>query len=313
MITQDQLYAQITKELKGVPIESLEQKIGGSEAVKPVYLSQTFNYALPDRKECKIAQFVPLKSISNPNEFILDALMNGANALFLDFSNTENVHFDEIFKDVNFELIDVHFRYMNAEIISILENFISTKKLSLTGSSDESIKGIETLYFNTKALDIETTVSKLAELIKSDTTQNILFEIEINNDYFKNMAYFRAVKMLGDSILNKINSNATFEILAVSSLDNKTAENIHTNILRLTTEAMSAITGGADTLMLRPFSEGLEENSNMSHRISRNIHHLLKEEGMLEKSNDPAQGAYYIESLTNAYLESIWSATQKSL
>jgi methylmalonyl-CoA mutase len=69
-------------------------------------------------------------------------------------------------------------------------------------------------------------------------------------------------------------------------------------MLRATTEAMSAVIGGCDSLSVRGFDETYQESNDFSRRISRNISTILKEESYFDKVIDPSAGSYFIENLT---------------
>jgi methylmalonyl-CoA mutase len=69
-------------------------------------------------------------------------------------------------------------------------------------------------------------------------------------------------------------------------------------MLRATTESMSAVIGGCDSLSVRAYDETFQESDEFSRRISRNISTILKEEAYFNKVTDPSAGSYFIENLT---------------
>jgi methylmalonyl-CoA mutase len=77
-------------------------------------------------------------------------------------------------------------------------------------------------------------------------------------------------------------------------------------MLRLTTEAMAAVLGGCDSLLVKPYDSWFREPGSLSERFSRNIQHILKNESYFDKVVDPAGGSYYIEALTDSLLEHAW-------
>ena len=85
----------------------------------------------------------------------------------------------------------------------------------------------------------------------------------------------------------------------------------HTNILRATTESMSAIIGGCDSLSVRAFDETFQESDEFSRRIARNISTILKEESYFDKVIDPASGSYFIENLTFEIAENSFRLLQE--
>jgi len=80
----------------------------------------------------------------------------------------------------------------------------------------------------------------------------------------------------------------------------------YVNMLRTTTEAMSAIIAGIDSLTVNPFDNVYEKPSDFSERIARNQQLLLKEESYLEKVADPSSGSYYLENLTDSIAAEAW-------
>lgn len=139
---------------------------------------------------------------------------------------------------------------------------------------------------------------------------NIKFHFGVGSDYFLEIAKIRAARLLWARIVNAYGpSDAEItrtHIHAVTADWNKTLYDPYVNMLRTTTEAMSAIIGGANSLTVRPFNASFETPSEFSERIARNQQLLLKEESYFDKIVDPASGSYYIENLTNAIAEEAW-------
>jgi methylmalonyl-CoA mutase len=77
-------------------------------------------------------------------------------------------------------------------------------------------------------------------------------------------------------------------------------------MLRVTTEAMSAILGGTNTLSVIPFDYSFGDPTEFSLRIAKNVQLIIKEEAHFGKVIDPAAGSYYIENVTNMLIEKAW-------
>ena len=73
---------------------------------------------------------------------------------------------------------------------------------------------------------------------------------------------------------------------------------------------MSAIIGGCNSLSVNPHNTE-ENNIDFANRIARNIQHLLKEEAFFDKVKNPADGAYYIEQLTEEIASKAWGMFQQ--
>ena len=74
-------------------------------------------------------------------------------------------------------------------------------------------------------------------------------------------------------------------------------------MLRTTTECMSAILGGANAVANLPYDALYHKDNEFGDRISRNQLLVLKHESYFDKVNNPADGAYYIETITQQLAE----------
>jgi len=92
-------------------------------------------------------------------------------------------------------------------------------------------------------------------------------------------------------------------IHAETSQWNKTAYDPYVNMLRTTTECISSILGGANTICNLPYDALYKSSNEFGDRIARNQLLVLKQESYFDKVNNPADGAYYIESLTEQLAE----------
>jgi len=141
------------------------------------------------------------------------------------------------------------------------------------------------------------------------------FSMAAGSNYFMELAKFRALRMLWANMIIQYNpvedDTAMMFIHANTSLWNKTIYDAHVNILRNTTEAMSAILGSIDSLNVQPYDVAFTKPTELSERISRNIQFILKEESYLGKIVDPAAGSYYIEYITDAIARESWKLFRK--
>ncbi|MFN3939277.1 MAG: methylmalonyl-CoA mutase family protein, partial [Chitinophagales bacterium] len=95
-------------------------------------------------------------------------------------------------------------------------------------------------------------------------------------------------------------------IHAITSKINLTNTDSYNNLLRTTTEAMSAILGGCDILSIHPYDANAEHPDSKAERLALNIQHLLRYESGFDAYRQIADGAYYIESLTTTIAEKAW-------
>ena len=92
---------------------------------------------------------------------------------------------------------------------------------------------------------------------------------------------------------------------------NKTRRDSQVNLLRLTTEALSAAIGGVDSICLLPFDALLGTVDGNSRRLSRNLQLILQEELLLTQLIDPAGGSWHVEKLTDELARAAWARFQE--
>lgn len=124
------------------------------------------------------------------------------------------------------------------------------------------------------------------------------FKMAVGSNYFFEIAKIRAFRILWDSLSASYGGDGSCHILAVPSRRNKTLYDYNTNMLRTTTECMSAILGGADTVYNLAYDCLYHKDNEFGERLARNQLLILKEESYFDKVGNPADGAYYIENIT---------------
>ncbi|RKS02191.1 methylmalonyl-CoA mutase subunit beta [Flavobacterium sp. 102] len=133
--------------------------------------------------------------------------------------------------------------------------------------------------------------------------QPITIEVAVGTNYFFEIAKLRALRLLFNTLAKEYNHNFDCHILATPTKRNKTLYDYNVNMLRTTTEGMSAILGGANSIANLPYDALYHKDNEFGDRIARNQLLVLKHESYFDKVNNPADGAYYIESLTEQLAE----------
>ena len=133
--------------------------------------------------------------------------------------------------------------------------------------------------------------------------QPITIEVAVGTNYFFEIAKLRALRILFNTLAKEYNHNFDCHIIATPTKRNKTLYDYNVNMLRTTTECMSAILGGADAVANLAYDAIYHKDNEFGDRISRNQLLVLKHESYFDKVNNPADGAYYIEVLTEELAE----------
>lgn len=236
-------------------------------------------------------QFLSKDFINSLNEFF-----KNKNASF--FLNVDSI--GNLTKDGNwfFNLKQDH------QILEdIIKNTASTKNIL---SVDTSI------YQNAGATMVQQLAYGLAhanEYLNHLNNKNICkdvsltFQVAVGSNYFFEIAKLRALRKIYAALAKEYGYSENCHLFVTPSKRNKTIYDYNVNMLRTTTECMSAIFGGADTICNLPYDVLYHKSNEFGERISRNQLLILKKESYLDMVSNPADGSYYIESITNQLAE----------
>ncbi|MEG1267333.1 MAG: methylmalonyl-CoA mutase family protein, partial [Myroides sp.] len=108
--------------------------------------------------------------------------------------------------------------------------------------------------------------------------KNITVEVAVGGNYFFEIAKLRAMRLSLNALAEIYSPNITFHILAKPTHRNKTIYDYNVNMLRTTTECMSAVLGGADAVENIAYDAVYHKTNEFGGRISRNQLLILKEE-----------------------------------
>jgi methylmalonyl-CoA mutase len=142
---------------------------------------------------------------------------------------------------------------------------------------------------------------------------SIIFSFATGANYFFQIAKLRAFRLMWARVVESFGGArecAKARIHARTSRWNKTIYDPHVNILRGTTEAMSAVLGGADSVSVATFDECYRMPDEASRRLARNTQILLKHEALLSRVADPGGGSYCLEAFTDFIAREGWKSMQ---
>ncbi len=184
--------------------------------------------------------------------------------------------------------------------------------LQLTGILKRGHKKITidtTIYQNAGAIMVQQLSYGLAHLVEylhhcsqeKLTLDTVVFEVAVGTNYFFEIAKLRALRVVAQTLLEEfteVSSSTKIKIIAHPTKRNKTIYDYNTNMLRTTTEYMSAVLGGADWVVPLAYDALYHKTNDFGERIARNQLIILKEESYFDAVQNASEGSYYIESLT---------------
>ncbi|MDR0364898.1 MAG: methylmalonyl-CoA mutase family protein [Bacteroidales bacterium] len=199
---------------------------------------------------------------------------------------------------------------------TLIEKFADYPQFRVIGVSGITFKNAGVSITQEIAFALAVGVEYLNQLTERglkayEVAKNITFNLGITASYFPEIAKFRAARLLWANIVKAFPEScdecAKMHVHAETSFWNMSIYDPYVNMLRTTTEAMSAALGGVDALTVKPFDAAFRASTAFSERIARNQQIILKEESRFNKVADVSAGSYFIENLTNDISEEAWN------
>ncbi len=281
------------------------------------------------------------------NAHILHCLMTGAEGIWVQTNRTD-LNWTVVLKDIQFEFISAQFSVArNEDIVAIkkitgehpsiqfnvdfIESNSKDELLRISNSFKENqqrfalvngfgIQQVGATTWQEIAFCLNAGHEYLVELMSNgfsvdEASASIGFHIGIGRNYLYEVAKIRAMRALWSKVIHAYSPDHACShncaMTAVIGCMNKSLLDPHTNLLRQTTEALSALCGGVDQLVVLPHdlysNQGM---SSISQRMAINIPLVLREESYLDKVIDPLGGSYSLEQLTTKIGEKAWTLFQ---
>lgn len=333
----------IQVDLKGADYnETLIWKTNEGIDVKPFYhpdeFKETPNLSKTKATNFKICQTIFVSDSEKANQKALNVINRGAESIKFVIP-TNDISLEKLLKNINiplhFELqfLDSNFikelsllksqqaLYTNTDIIGNLaktgnwfkdlkeDNIILEDILKIQDSLKSTLGVNMSLYQNSGANIVQQLAYSLAHANEylnhfGDNIKNqITFNVSVGTNYFFEISKLRALRILWETLATEYNVDTECQIFATPTKRNKTLYDYNTNLLRTTTECMSAILGGANSISNLPYDAIYHKDNEFGERIARNQLLVLKHESYFDKVNNPSDGTYYIESLTSELAE----------
>lgn len=339
-ITPQAWKQKIQVDLKGADYnDSLLWKTDEGIVVKPFYTKQDrTNTELNLPKEgFNICQSIFIHDEKIANSLAIDALKRGANAI--EFTAKKTFNYNAVLKNIDFSSTRIYFKlqFLNVNLVQEIFTFCNSKKIffsndiigylaqngnwffnlkedhnqleKIVTNSYNCISVNASLYQNAGATITQQLAYALAHANEylnyfgENIAHKIHFNFSIGSNYFFEIAKLRAFRILWNSLLKEYNTKAEAHIFVQPSLRNKTLYDYNVNMLRTTSESMSAILGGANTISNISYDAIYNKSNEFGERISRNQLLILQQESGLSEAQNFADGTYYIDSITEQLAE----------
>ena len=138
------------------------------------------------------------------------------------------------------------------------------------------------------------------------------FRLVADADFFLTIAKMRALRVLWARVEQACGlSPRPIRIVAETAWRMMTRRDPWTNVLRTAIATSAAALGGADAIMVLPFTQAIGLPDAAARRLARNTQLILLHEAHLAKSADPAAGAGAFEALTHSLGARAWAVFQQ--
>ena len=149
-----------------------------------------------------------------------------------------------------------------------------------------------------------------------DFAQRLSFFFASHNDFFEELAKFRAARRLWAKLMKerfhaKNPRSMWMRMHVQTSGCTLTAQQPLNNITRTTIQAFAAVLGGTQSLHTNSFDEALALPSENAVRVALRTQQILAHESGATNTIDPLAGSYYVEALTNEMEEKAMEYIQK--
>jgi methylmalonyl-CoA mutase len=294
-----------------------------------------------------IVETIDLNDPVEANTLALEALQLGAQGLRFQLNQVlDQEALNLLFQDIGLTFISTHFQFggTKTEVLAQLQQI----KLHPQGSKLAGTFSAPALYDNPEALsaalqdwpfpafqliDLDGTgfqkgpegiIEELKNLLilgesilqateqPGEIHEHFNFQIAVGNRYFLEIAKIRAFKLLWANIMKAYQIEDSMPGIEIHTGLSTQGEDRHTNMIRSSSQAMSAVLGGCDRLLVYPADQVNGIPDSFTRRVARNLQHILKMESHLDWVIDPAAGSYYLEQLTVQLAEKAWGAFQAS-
>ncbi|HET8893252.1 MAG TPA: methylmalonyl-CoA mutase family protein [Gaiellaceae bacterium] len=155
-----------------------------------------------------------------------------------------------------------------------------------------------------------------AGLSPDDFGARLSFFFNAHNDFFQEVAKFRAARRLWARIMKErfgaTDSRAiALRFHAQTGGSTLTAQQPENNVMRVTIQALSAVCGGAQSLHTNAFDEALALPTERSATLALRTQQVIASEIGVAETADPFGGSYFVEALTDELGARAWELIER--
>lgn len=277
------------------------------------------------------------------NQKALEALTTGANALCF-VQEKADVNWNVALQDIELQFIKTHFELTSIDGLKSLMPYISAHRskvsVNFDAIEDDTIPFQELVailcdeqfpvlkvngfglqqcgasIYQELAFGLATGHEYLLMLMNQglsidEAAASIHFYFGIGSNYLFESVKINAFREMWTRLisayapLHSCSRNA--QITSISGLTNKSLRDPYTNLLRQTTESLSAVNSGTNNLLILPYDFGSQKGtSELAARMALNIQLILQHESYADAVITPLAGSYSCEKIQQSLAKNAW-------
>lgn len=334
------------KSLRGMPFEKLITKTAEGIEINPLYTKESLEKTLHDTldemtKTIRHTKTTSTWTIAQQNhsqtseafiEELQDALERGNEAVVydgtrkIDWSTESLTALAEMIVNYPVYALDID---EDDSFLGVFELVELSKRKSVKGAVTATNYTLPDGYeqIRTIALDVRDIhhdgadiITELAVILAKAAEkagdykdfktfeEDVLVRISIDTEFFLEISKIRAFRVLWQTFAEAYGHEAYSWVPVYSENSLRTYSKLdeYVNLLRAGNEALAAAIGGTDILTIHPH-DILTGSNPLTARFARNVQLVIKEETYVDEVIDPSGGSYFIETLTNEFIERAWA------
>jgi methylmalonyl-CoA mutase len=320
MSLQEEWVNQLKKELKSSELRTFHSEI---EDLRWEFTDNntplpSFDFSLKYHADLTFFSFYKVIDSIESNREILQDLNQGTQGLILCWDILPDLH--ELFKGVMFEYIQTRIIISNPEELLIINHWIGENNpknftVEFMGHGTDTVQRIDGFSMNAIGSNAwqelsfvcQQLVQQLSVLPKNAP---LVIELGVGENFMIEAAKITAFHWLCEALLTKHNRmDLNITLRARLGWRNKSHEELHTNQIRQSSEALCALVAGVNQLCIPPYDAMFTANSTaLSRRMAVNIGHLLKEEAHLDWFHGLIKGSHIATHLVHQLCNKVWDA-----
>ncbi|HLR59774.1 MAG TPA: methylmalonyl-CoA mutase family protein [Pseudogracilibacillus sp.] len=342
----DALWKEVAiKSLRGQPFEKLISKTSEGIEIHPLYTKELLEKTLGDKVE-KITNtvrqtkktdtwIIAQATYSESSEMFMadltDSLERGNEAIVYDGKNNISWTTESLSQLAELMLIYPVYAFdlkAEDEFVNVFEMIDESERKKVQGvvtgnniKLSKDYQKMRTLSLDAREVhlngsdiitELAIILAQAAEAAENFTNfQNfedqIIVRFAIDTEFFLEISKIRAFRVLWQTFAENYGYKgySSVPIHSETSLRSYSKLDEYVNLLRAGNESLAAVIGGTDILTVHPHNI-LTGSNALSRRYARNVQLVLKEETYVDDVIDHSGGSYFVETLTNEYIEAAW-------